>query len=267
MTLALAGTACSRGGSDERAFAWTEELPPGSVLHFRNGTGAIDVRQATSQNVVVSGSRRWRHGREKDVQFVVTHTGNEYFVCAMWRNSGTCGANGYRGKNTGGFLSMFSLLHRTTDASAALSADVPANVIVDARTSNGSVTVDGIEAGVTAHAANGNVTATNVSGPLSLQTTNGNVRLSAESLAAADPINVSTTNGNVQAQLPANIEGSFDLSVVNGSVHSDFPLTQMPKPGFGRHLQGQVGSSTRAVKLHSINGAVTVTTRPASTHE
>jgi hypothetical protein len=265
--LVLAATACSRAGSDERAFAWSEELPPGSVLHFRNGAGAIEVRQARSQNAVVSGSRRWRHGREKDVQFVVTHQGNEYFVCAMWRNSGRCGASGYRGKNNGGLLAMFSLFHRSTDATAGLSADVPSNVIVDAGTSFGSVTVDGIAAGVTAHAVNGNVTATNVSGPLSLQTTNGNVRLSADSLAAADPISLSTTNGNVQAQLPQNTEGKFDLSVVNGSVHSDFPLTQMPKNGFGRHLEGQVGSSTRAVRLHSINGSVSITARPASTHE
>jgi Putative adhesin len=265
--LVLAATACSRAGSDERAFAWSEELPPGSIVHFRNGAGTIEVRPAQGQNVVVSGSRRWRHGREKDVQFVVTHQGNDYFVCAMWRNSGKCAANGYRGKNTGGLLSMFSLFHRSTDATAGLSADVPANVIVDAGTSNGSVTIDGIAAGVTAHAVNGNVTATNVSGPLSLQTTNGNVRLSADSVAAADPISLSTTNGNVQAQLPRNIEGNFDLSVVNGSVHSDFPLAQMPKSGFGRRLHGQVGSSTRAVKLHSMNGSVSITARPASAHE
>jgi putative adhesin len=262
----LAATACTHAGSDEQ-LVWSGEMPAGSVVHLRNGSGEIQVRPASGQGVVVNGERQWRHGRARDVQFIVTHAGNDYFVCAMWRNSGNCAAKGYRGKSTGGFLSMFSLFHRGTDASARLIADVPANVTVDARTSNGSVTINGIAAGVTAHTANGNVDATNVSGPVSLQSTNGNVRLSADSLAAADPISLSTTNGNISAQLPTNTEGIFDLSVVNGSVRSDLPLAP-GRSGVGRHLQGQIGTSNRVVKMRSVNGGVTVTTHPANaSHE
>ena len=72
----------------------------------------------------------------------------------------------------------------------------------------------------------------------------------------------------VRAQLPANTEGAFDLSVVNGNVRSDFPLSQVSKAHIGRHLQGQIGSSTRVVKMHSVNGSVLVTTRPSTpSHE
>jgi len=262
--LTLVATACSRGGVDDRAFAWTEELPAGATVHLRNGTGEISVRPASGQNFVVNGSRAWRHGRANDVKFVVTHTGNDYFVCAMWRNSGTCGAKGYRGKNTGGLLAMFSLFHRTTDATAGLDATVPANVTVDAKTGNGSVSVDGVAAGVTAHTANGDVVATHVSGPLSLVSTNGNVRLSADTINGSDSINLSTKNGIIRAQLPPNTEGKFDLSVVNGTVQSDIPLTQMAKARFGRRLEGQVGSSNRIVRMHTLNGAVFVTTHGTS---
>ena len=259
-TLLVAATACSHAGSDE-AFQWSSELPPGSTVHFRNGSGEINVRPASGQTVLVNGSRRWRRGRANDIQFVVTHTGNDYFVCAMWRGSGKCGTN-YHGKGGNGFLSMFSLFHRTSDASAGLVAEVPSNVIVDAKTSNGTVRVDGISAGVKALTANGNVEATNVSGPLTLETVNGNVNLASETVSPSDPINLSTTNGTIHAQLPANTEGNFDLSVVNGTVKSDLPLPQMPKGHVGRHLQGQIGSSTRVVKMRSINGGVFVTTRP-----
>lgn len=265
--LSLAATACSHAGSD-RAFQWVGELPAGATVHLRNGSGQIEVRPATGQNVVVNGSRQWRHGRSNDVQFVVNHSGNDYFVCAMWRNSGNCGAKGYRGKNVGGFLSMFSLFHRSSDATAGLVVDVPANVSVDAKTSSGSVRIDGITAGVTAHTANGNVEATNVSGPLMLETANGDVRLSADVVSPGDPISLSTTNGTIRAQLPATTEGAFDLSVVNGTVQSDFPLAQLAKAHIGRHLQGQIGSSNRAVKMRSVNGAVFVTARPAAaSHE
>jgi len=259
--LLVAATACSHAGSDE-AFQWTTELPPGSTVHFRNGSGTITVQPATGQTVVVNGSRRWRRGRANDVRFLVAHTGNDYFVCAMWRGSGSCGKN-YRGKGGNGFLSMFSLFHRTSDATAAIVAEVPANVIVDAKTSNGTVRVDGISAGVKALTANGNVEATNVSGPLTLETVNGNVKLSADAIAPSDPINLSTTNGTIRAQLPANTEGSFDLSVVNGTVKSDLPLPQIPQGYVNRHLQGQIGSSTRAVKMRAVNGPVVVTTHSA----
>jgi DUF4097 and DUF4098 domain-containing protein YvlB len=145
---------------------------------------------------------------------------------------------------------------------------VPANVVVDAKTSNGSVSIDGVAAGVTAHTANGDVVATHVSGPLSLVSTNGDVRLSADTIKAADSINLSTKNGSIRAQLPPNTEGKFDLSVINGTVKSDIPLAQLPKGRFGSHLQGQVGSSNRVVRMRTLNGAVFVTTHPtAADHE
>jgi hypothetical protein len=265
--LTLAATACSRAGSDEQ-LVWSGELPAGSIVHLRNGSGEIEVHPAGGQTVVFNGARRWRRGRQSDVQFVVSRTGNETYVCAMWRNSGNCGARGYRGKTSGGFLSMFSLFHRSTDATARLIASLPSNVTVDATTSSGSVTVDGIAAGVTAHTTTGNVDATNVSGPLSLESTTGNVRLSASALTATDPINLSTKTGNIRAQLPANTEGAFDLSVVRGSLHSDFPLGKSAKGPIGSHLQGQIGSSNRVVKMRSINGGVFVTTHSATaSHE
>jgi hypothetical protein len=265
-TLLVAATACSHAGADD-PFRWTSELPPGATVHFRNASGEIRVRPASSQSVVVNGSRRWRRGRANDVQFEVTHNGNDYYVCAMWRGSGNCSKN-YRGNTGGGFLSMFSLFHRTSDATAGIVAEVPPNVFVDATLSNGTVHVDGMSAGVRALTANGNVEAMNVSGPLSLETVNGDVRLSADASSPSDPINVSTKNGTIRAELPSNAEGNFDLSVGNGTLRSDFPLSQMAKARIGRHLQGQIGSSTRVVKMRSVNGGVFVTTRPAATsHE
>ena len=153
---ALGATACSRSGSDDRAFQWSTELPAGAVVHLRNGAGAIEIRRAEGQSVLVNGSRRWNRGRSSDIRFVVSHRGNDYYVCAMWRNSGDCGAKGYRGIKPG-FLSMLSLFHRNSDARADFVADVPANVAIDALTTNGSVQVDGISAGVTARTSNGNV--------------------------------------------------------------------------------------------------------------
>lgn len=262
---ALAATGCSRPGQDERAFQWTSDLPAGAVVHLRDGAGGITVKRSENQSVQVSGSRRWHRGHASDIKFVVNQVGNDYYVCAMWHGSGKCGSNGYRGRQTGGFLTMFSLFHRTSDASADFTAEIPANVVVDARTANGSVQIDGMSAGVTAHTTNGTVQASNVSGPLALSTTNGDVRLSTDALADADTVSLTTTNGTIRAELPSKLEGAFDLSVVNGMVRTDLPLESSGKGRPGRHFQGQIGTSTRVVKMRAVNGNVSVITRATPT--
>ncbi len=260
-TLVVVG--CNHAGSDDHAFRWTTEVPAGTVVHFRDGAGNITVRRAAAagQQITVTGSRQWRRGRAKDVRFIVSRAGNEYYVCAMWTGSGKCGASGYKGRSTGGFLTMFSLFHRGSDASADFVAELPANVAVDARTNNGSVDISGIAAGVIARSTNGNVSAMNVSGPVALMTTNGNVGLSVDSVSDADSIRVSTTNGNIRAELPPALQGRFDLAASNGMVHSNLPLPSAQSGRSTRHVQGQVGTLDRLVRLHTMNGVVSVTTR------
>lgn len=261
----LAAAACNRSGSADEAFRWTNQLPPGTVVHFRDGAGDIVVRHSAGQSVAVTGGVQWRRGRSSDVKFQVTQIGNDYYVCAMWRASGKCGAQGYHGRQTSGFLTMFSLFHRGSDARANFVAELPANVVVDVKTDLGSVTIDGMTSGVTARASTGTVNAINVSGPLSLTATNGNVSLATDSLSAADSVHLQTTNGMVRAELPASLQGAFDLSVANGTVSSAFPLAAAPQSHVGRHLQGQIGASTRVVKMRAVNGTVSVTTRAAHT--
>jgi hypothetical protein len=260
----LAVSACRHRSREDTAFRWTSQVQPGAVVHLRDGAGNITVRHAAGPEAVVNGVRHWRRGRASDVQFEVTQHGNDYYICAMWRGSGHCGANGYRGRRTGSFLSIFSLFHRSSDASAEFIAELPPGVAVDARTTNGSVNIDGVSSGVTAHSTNGNIEAWNVSGPLSISSTNGSVRVSADSLAPEDAVSLSTTNGTVYAELPAGIQGTFDLSTVNGSVHSDLPIPAATQGRVARHLQGQIGQSARSVKLRTVNGTVTLSTRGAT---
>lgn len=264
VAVACATAACSRPRTEDRAFEWTEQLPAGSVVHLRNGAGQVTVRHAAGPMTLVTGTRRWRRGRGGDIRFVVTHKGNDYYVCAMWRGSGKCDESGYRGRHVNGFLTMFSLFHRGSDASADFTAELPADIAVDVRTTNGSVQIDGVTAGVTARTTNGTVQASNVSGPLALASTNGNVRLTTDSLSDADSVRLTTTNGTIHAELPAGVQGSFDLSAVNGSVRSDFPLSSTDRRP-GRHLQGQLGTSTRVVKMKAVNGTVSLVSRSAPT--
>ncbi|HEX4681983.1 MAG TPA: DUF4097 family beta strand repeat-containing protein, partial [Gemmatimonadaceae bacterium] len=227
LIVAVASTtlaACHGSGSNPEAFRWTEPLPPGAVVHLLNGSGSISVRPGTGNAVVVNGSTRWRRGSASDVRFVVNHRGNDYFVCAMWRASGRCDDRGYRGARTKSFLTMFSLLHRSSDAQAMFVAELPAGVAVEAQATNGAVDVNGVTAGVRAQAVNGNVRATSVSGPIALRAMNGDVHVSADSLSPSDGILIDATNGGIFADLPASLQGAFDLRATNGSLRSDFAI-------------------------------------------
>jgi hypothetical protein len=262
LVLGFVVSACSRRTVEKpEAFSWTDQLPSGSSLHIRNGAGEITVLPADDSILRVVGGKRWRRGRERDIQFQVTRRGdaNDVYVCAMWRASGRCAETGYRGKRTDTFLSHFSLFSRTTDATASLVVHVPPGIAVDAKTTNGTVTIRGVHAGVTARSVVGSITALGVGGggPVTLATTSGSIRLRVDSLSGTDTIEATTVNGAVNASLPPNVEGTFDLSTVSGRVRSEFPLSV----SHGRRFNtagGQIGSALRLIKFHTVNGSVAV---------
>ena len=266
LALAAFAAGCSHAGSDEHAWEWTSQIPSGSIVHFRDGVGDITVRQAPAGRLAtVTASRTWKRSRERDVDFVVTQQGNDFYVCAMWKGSGRCGENGYRGRRTGGILETFALFRRSSDATANFVAQLPADVFVDARTISGSVDVEGLSSGVTAKSTNGTVTAVHVSGPMTLSTVNGNVSLSVDAMSANDSIHLNTTNGMITAELPPNIDGMFDLAVTNGVVRTDLPINGDKVQRAGRRLRGQIGTSNRVVRMRTTNGTLSVTTKAVST--
>ena len=266
LALAAVAAGCSHAGSEEHAWEWTNQIAPGSTVHIRNGAGDITVRPSTSGRLAtVTAGRAWKRSRDRDIDFVVTQEGNQYYVCAMWRGSGNCGANGYRGRRTGGILEAFALFRRSSDATASFVAQLPADVFVDAQTTTGSVDIEGVSSGVRAKSTNGTVTAAHVSGPLTLTTVNGNVRLSVDAVAASDSINLRTTNGMIVAELPSNIDGMFDLAVTNGVVRTDLPINGDKAQRAGRRVRGQIGTSSRVVRMRTTNGTLSVTTKGVST--
>lgn len=217
---------------------------------------------APGQPVVVTGGKTWKRGRSRDVHYAVTQSGNDYYVCAMWRASGRCDATGYRARTNSGWLTIFSLFHHGSDVTANMVAQLPSDVAVDARTIDGSVKVIGSAAGVSAKTVNGSVVATNVSGRAVLATTNGAVRLMSQALGPSDSVHLNVVNGVVSAQLPADVQGTFDLRANNGVVSSDFPLQPNGSGRTTRHLTGQIGTVTRPIYMHTVNGVVTVTAKP-----
>lgn len=254
--------ACNRSHHVANAFAWSDSLPAGATLHLRDGNGDVTVRPAAGSLVTVTASKRWNRGRERDISFQTRRIGNDIYVCAMWRNSGTCGARDYRGARArGGILTMFSIFRHRTDATADFVVQIPAAVHLDVVTTLGDIVVEGARAGVVGRTVNGDVKATEVGGNVSLATSNGDAQATVASVDGVDSISLRTTNGDVHAALPSGLTGHLELSTVNGDIRSDFPIPQTK--GYGRRtIEAALGDAPRLVRLRTTNGDVVVTKRP-----
>ncbi len=257
----LAGAALSVGACRREArelpdaFSWTHELAPGRTLHLRTVNGSVTVRGTAESHAHVQGTKRWRRGRARDVRFVVEHSGDDVYICAIWtRRGGRCGDERYDPRPPR-WLAMFSLFRRRTDMAASFDVMLPAGVRVDASTVNGPVTVTEAAGDVKAETVNGDVRASTMGGALSLKTVNGSIRARAASLAEDAPIDLESVNGSVRAELPSPLDADVRLSTVNGRVTTDFPVALSGRAS-NRELRGTVGSGGRRVTLETVNGSV-----------
>jgi Putative adhesin len=220
----------------------------------------VTVRGTAESQMHVQGIKRWRRGRERDVQFVVARSGDDVYLCAIWtRRGGRCGEEHYKPRPAR-WLRIFRLLRRRSDMAASFEVMLPPGARVDATTVNGRVTVTEAGGDVKAETINGDIRASTMGGALSLKTINGSIRARATSLAKDAPIELETVNGSVRAELPSPLDADVRLSTVNGRITTDFPVALSGK-ATTRDLQGTVGSGGRPVRLKTVNGSVELKTK------
>jgi hypothetical protein len=257
--------ACGRRAHEAPdAFRWEEELAPGSTIHVRTVTGAIEATPTNGRSARVAGSTHWI-GRNDPIHFVWSREGNEVYVCALWSASGDCSSDSDGMSGSGhSWLDMFSLFkRRSTNAVATLRVSLPPGVKVDARTTNGSVSLHGATGGITARTLNGSINIDGSAGPVEARGINGSIEVALDSLGPDDHVILESVNGTMTAVLPSNLEGEVQLSTVNGKVRSDFPINV--EGSISEHkLHGQIGNSSREVVLKTINGNVALLKQPGS---
>jgi DUF4097 and DUF4098 domain-containing protein YvlB len=149
----------------------------------------------------------------------------------------------------------------TSSWSVSVRVLVPAGVAINARTTNGSIRIQGTGAPVVLRTTNGNITAHDVGGRLEARTTNGSVRAS---LAAGETplegVLIRTTNGSVQLALPGGVGAALQLSTTNGSITTDMPVT-VQGTVTRRQLSGFIGEGGPEIRLGTSNGSIRVSSR------
>ncbi|HEX8091841.1 MAG TPA: DUF4097 family beta strand repeat-containing protein [Blastocatellia bacterium] len=132
--------------------------------------------------------------------------------------------------------------------------------LLHARSASGEITVTGVSGSIDVSTASGNVRVREASGTVNASAASGNVEVEITSVEGAEDMKFTSASGNVNVKAPANLDATVDMSSVNGSLKTDFPL-EVKEPQYGSHrsAHGRLGNGSRRLKIGSASGDVSLT--------
>ena len=141
---------------------------------------------------------------------------------------------------------------------------VPKGIIVDFRTTNGGVRLNGLSGEVHAKTTNGGVRGVNlVVDSLEASVVNGGVEIELGApLDATDTVELTTVNGGVQLSLPSESKATIAARAVNGGVRAADDLNVQREDGDEsdreqrRRLNGTMNGGGAKVNVNTTNGGV-----------
>jgi DUF4097 and DUF4098 domain-containing protein YvlB len=182
----------------------------------------------------------------------------------------------YEAKQTSGAIEVRADEKGSTigrSPSAAVEITAPVGSRVELRTSNGSITVTGLESDGNLRTSNGRITVRNMNGELNaetsngsievrefsgsviLETSNGSIRFAGE-LVVDRENEMTTSNGSVTVDLEGEPSLELDARTSNGGVSSDHEML-VTSSGEGR-LVGTIGNGDASLRIRSSNGSISL---------
>jgi hypothetical protein len=143
-----------------------------------------------------------------------------------------------------------------TGWSVSVRVQVPRGVAIDAKTTNGGVTIAGTHAPVVVHTTNGSVRLTDAVGSIDVRSTNGTIRAAfAPGGAIAEDMQLRTTNGSIHLTLPENASARLQFSTTNGSINTQLPI-QVQGRIDRRRMTGVLGNGGFEIRASTTNGSI-----------
>jgi hypothetical protein len=273
--------------SDTSTQVFNGPVAVGAWFRVRNPNGAIEVRETSGRNVVVTATRRSGSRNYGDVTFDVRRDGANVTICAIWPRTRRCDANGYDLENDSrprndreiGKVNFVVELPRGIRLVAATGNGTvevrDTGAEVEARSGNGEVTVIGAGGRVIATSGNGDLEVTSArgeveartgngdievstsAGPVTASTGNGRIDVEMASLRGDDDMDFSTGNGSIEVSFPSNLSAVVETNVPSKNVETDFPIETAARWS-SSHMQGKIGSGGRRIRFSTGNGHVRI---------
>lgn len=231
------------------------QLGAGGSIGIRNVSGNVTVTGYNGNAVIVMGKKEG-NDRER-VQIVDRSAGNRIEVGVEYPGNCHCDASvNFEVRVPRAFAFQY-------DSIASVSGDVHAQDItgdLHARSVSGEVTVQDVRGKVSATSVSGDVEVKNIAGPVSAKSTSGNVEVTVTSLPeGSDNLEFASVSGNVKVQMPENLNAQVEMSVLSGSLDTDFPLQiERREYGPGQKAYGTLGSGARRLKISSVSGNISL---------
>lgn len=139
---------------------------------------------------------------------------------------------------------------------------VPKGIVVDLRTVNGGVRLNGLSGEVHAKTTNGGVKGTDLTATiLEASSVNGGIEIDLAALDANGSIDIETVNGGVQLGLPSDSRATINARAVNGGVQVNGLDVEKQNPQNGesrRRLEGTLNGGGAKVSVGTVNGGVRI---------
>jgi hypothetical protein len=232
MFVLLAASTALFGAVNTDTFHWSGRVPPGQLIEVRGVNGSIHAEPAIGREVDVIA---YKNGQQLDAGEikvrVVEHDGG-VTICAVYPSP-------------------------NNDVSVDFTVRVPKGVRFLARTVNGLVEANSLDAYTEAHTVNGNLRLS-TAGTAQGETVNGSIIASVGMIT--EPLKFSTVNGGITLEMPRGTGAEVHANTVHGKIASDFPI---PPRGrlVGKHVDGQIGRGGPQLRLATVNGSITLRKR------
>jgi DUF4097 and DUF4098 domain-containing protein YvlB len=135
--------------------------------------------------------------------------------------------------------------------------ETPERQNVSLGSSNGSVTLTGLNGVLRADTSNGSVHANDLSGDVKVTTSNGSLQVSLSgSTWVGAGLEATTSNGSLRVDMPRDYSAHLIAQTANGGLNIDRPVTMQGR--IGRQIDTTIGKGGPTIRFHTSNGSLNI---------
>jgi DUF4097 and DUF4098 domain-containing protein YvlB len=232
-------------------YHYEKALAAGREVSVHNINGDIKVTPSTSGKVEVVGSK-FGDARDRDfIKAVVQETSRGIVICVVDDDADSyCDDDG---------VHMHSHGNRNWDHGGMnLSVAVPTNLVVNASSVSGDVSISGAHGDVSGGSVSGDVHMDHLHATsVRANTVSGDVDVRIDELTGRGDLSFHSVSGDVTLEVPQGFAADLSMSTVSGDVDSDFPMTLGGSGRVGRRsLDAKIGGGGRHLDVKTVSGSL-----------